>query len=69
MPSDSKLEPLAIIGFALRFPQDAVSSDQFWSILKDKRCVMTDIPPTRMNVDGFYKRKEPGVDQVSRHKE
>ncbi|KAL8769662.1 MAG: hypothetical protein Q9209_004459 [Squamulea sp. 1 TL-2023] len=48
------MEPIAIIGFALKFPQEAVSAGQFWRMLKEKRCAMTEVPSSRLNVDAFY---------------
>ncbi|KAL8846842.1 MAG: hypothetical protein Q9221_008100 [Calogaya cf. arnoldii] len=48
------MEPIAIIGFALKFPQEAVSPGHFWKMLLERRCAMTEFPPSRMNVDAFY---------------
>jgi acyl transferase domain-containing protein len=45
------LAPLAIIGFSLRFPQDAVSPESFWKLIMEKRCSSSDFPPDRMNAD------------------
>lgn len=52
------MEPIAIIGFALTFPQDAVSPGQFWKMLMEKRCATTEFPPSRMNIDAFYDQKK-----------
>lgn len=46
--------PIAIIGFSLKFPQDAISPDAFWKMLTEKRCAMTDLPTDRVLLDGFY---------------
>jgi hypothetical protein len=51
---DDLLEPIAIIGFSMRFPQEATSPDGLWKILMDGRSVMTEIPPERFNINGFY---------------
>lgn len=48
------LEPIAVIGFSIRFPQDATSPDGLWKILYEGRSVMTEVPPERFNIDGFY---------------
>ena len=57
-PSDSlgqeALEPIAVIGFSLRMPQDAVTPQAFWTMLEEKRCAMTDWPRDRINLDAFY---------------
>ncbi|KAL9131150.1 MAG: hypothetical protein Q9217_000851 [Psora testacea] len=37
-PENGALEPIAAIGFSLKFPQDAVSPDAFWQMLKERRC-------------------------------
>lgn len=50
----NSLEPVAVIGFSLRFPQDAVSADSFWKMLIEKRCAMTEFPEDRINLNGFY---------------
>ena len=48
------MEPVAVVGLALKFPQDATSLDTFWNMLVEKRCAMTDFPSSRLNVDAFY---------------
>ena len=57
-PPDSReedlLEPIAVIGFSLRLPQDAVTPQTFWRMLKEKKCAMTDWPRDRINMDAFY---------------
>ncbi|KAI0817435.1 hypothetical protein GGR55DRAFT_685082 [Xylaria sp. FL0064] len=45
---------MAIIGFSIRFPQEAVSPAGFWDILLQGRSVMTEVPPDRFNINGFY---------------
>ena len=51
---DDRLMPIAIVGFSLKFPQDAISPDAFWKMLTEKRCAMTDLPTDRVLLDGFY---------------
>ena len=48
------LEPIAIIGMSLKFPQDATSTDGFWEMLLNKRCASMDFPKDRINIDAFY---------------
>ena len=55
-----KLEPIAIIGFSLRFPQDATSPEAFWKMLMEKRSAMTDVPSDRFNVDAFHQPAQHG---------
>lgn len=49
-----QLEPLAVIGFSLKFPEDAISPDSFWKMLMEKRCASKEIPKDRMNIDALY---------------
>lgn len=49
-----KLDPIAIVGLALRFPQDATSPEAFWQMLLEGRSALTDVPQDRYRVDAFY---------------
>ena len=46
--------PIAIIGYSLRFPQEATSSEAFWQMLVEGRSARTEIPGDRFNVDAFH---------------
>jgi acyl transferase domain-containing protein len=48
------VEPIAIIGFSLKFPQDATSPEAFWDMMAAKRDGMTEFPSERINIDSFY---------------
>ena len=48
------VDPVAIIGFALKFPQDATSSETFWRVMVEKRDTMTELPADRLNINAFY---------------
>ncbi|KAK7927539.1 polyketide synthase [Apiospora marii] len=50
-------DPAAICGFSIRFPQEATSSEAFWKMLLERRCATTNLPPDRINPDGFYQRE------------
>ena len=52
--SEDALEPLAIVGMAFEFPQNATTEESFWDILSKGRSAHTEFPPDRMNVDSFY---------------
>lgn len=58
------LEPLAIIGFGLEYPQDAKTPEGLWRVLKEKRDVMTVWPSDRLNLDAFFYRDEGQKQQV-----
>lgn len=49
-----KLDPIAVVGLALRFPQDATSPEAFWQMLQEGRSALTDVPQDRYHVDAFY---------------
>ena len=44
---------IAIIGFSLRFPQDAVSPESFWDMLVEGRSAVTEVPESRFNINAF----------------
>lgn len=51
---DDKLEPLAVVGFSSKFPQEAITPEAFWKMFTDKRGAMTEWPKDRLNIDAFY---------------
>lgn len=62
--NNDPLEPLAIIGFSLEYPQDANTQEGFWGVLEEKRDVMTEWPPDRLNLDAFFYRDASQKHQV-----
>lgn len=54
MLEEDRLEPIAVIGLSLEFPEQATSPEDFWKMLTEKRCAMTDWPKDRINLDAFY---------------
>ena len=63
----AKFGPLAVVGFSLKFPQEATSTESFWSMMVDKRNAMTEFPASRMNVDAFYNPDPTRRDTVSEY--
>ena len=55
-----RLMPIAVIGLALRFPQDATTPELFWQMLLDKQSAMTEMPADRFNFNAFH---QPGEHQ------
>ena len=49
-----KIEPLAIIGLAAKFPQDAATTEKFWEFLLRARSAMSQFPKERSNAEAFY---------------
>lgn len=63
-PEQSKSEEdVAVIGIAIKFPQDATSTESFWNMLMDRRSALTDVPKDRYNIDAFWSpdASEPGT--------
>lgn len=48
-------EPIAVVGFAFKFPQDVTTEENLWKLLMERRSTMTEVPSNRWNLDGFYK--------------
>ena len=63
-----RLEPIAVIGFSARFPQDAKSPESFWQMLKEGRSAMTEVPKDRFNIDSFYHSNAGRHDRVTSSK-
>lgn len=57
--SDHSIDPIAVIGFAFKFPQ-ASSSEALWDLLINGRSARTEVPADRYNADSFYRE---GVDR------
>ncbi|KAL9076207.1 MAG: hypothetical protein Q9157_003764 [Trypethelium eluteriae] len=48
------LEPIAVIGFSFKFPQEATTPEGFWNLLENAKCASTEFPPTRINGNAYY---------------
>src|SRR5215831_2438012 len=64
LPEDA----LAIIGMSCRFPHGANSTEDYWRLLRDGADAITEVPPTRWDIDQYYAadRHQPGK-MVSRY--
>ena len=64
-------QPIAVIGMASRFPQDATSPEKFWKMLMDGRSARTEVPKERYNVDSHYRSDSslPETVNISRSSE
>jgi acyl transferase domain-containing protein len=49
------VEPIAVVGFGFKLPQDITDAESMWKLLIERRSTMTEIPKNRWNIDGFYK--------------
>lgn len=54
-------EPIAVIGFALKFPQQASTPAAFWDLLTRGGSARTEVPADRYNVEAFYRAESNGV--------
>jgi acyl transferase domain-containing protein len=54
-------EPIAVVGMAFEFPGGATTEDSLWTLLMQKRCVSSEFPRSRMNIDAFYHPSRPGA--------
>jgi hypothetical protein len=59
------IEPLAIVGLSLKFPEDATDADSFWDMLMSGRNVSTEFPKDRLNIDSFNDPKHDRQGTVS----
>lgn len=50
----AQTEPIAIIGLGCRFPGGVKDAATYWQLLANGVDAITDIPPTRWDVDEFY---------------
>lgn len=61
---EDKLEPIAVVGMALKFPEDATSPETFWQMMMDGKSAKTDVPPERFNINGFHRPVGTRIGQV-----
>ncbi|KAF3392430.1 Compactin diketide synthase mokB [Penicillium rolfsii] len=47
-------EPIAIVGLATRFSQEAATTENLWQLLLEARSTWSSIPKERFNSDAFY---------------
>lgn len=53
IPPDA-MEPVAVVGLATRFPQEATSTELLWELLLQARSTWSPIPKERFNAEAFY---------------
>jgi len=52
--SPDVVEPIAVIGLATRFPQEATTTEALWELLLQARSTWSTIPKERFNADAFF---------------
>ncbi len=50
----ARTEPIAIVGMGCRFPGGAVHPEGFWRLLRDGVDAVSEVPPSRWNIDEYY---------------
>lgn len=63
LPKSNIDQAIAVIGMALRFPQDATSPEKFWEMLVDGRSARSEVPKERYNINSHY-RRDPGIPET-----
>lgn len=58
------MDPIAIVGFSLTFPEDATSADSFWSMMMEGKCAAAAWPEDRLNGSAFYHPDRNRLDSV-----
>ena len=58
--SNHVLEPVAIVGMAMRLPGGVHNAEDFWDLLINKKDGRCRVPSDRYNIDGFYGPGKPG---------
>lgn len=48
------VEPIAVIGLSLTFPQKASSPETFWQMLMEGESALTHVPRDRYHWEGFF---------------
>ncbi|CAK49166.1 uncharacterized protein An03g05140 [Aspergillus niger] len=64
-PGENILAPLAVVGMSLKFPEDATSPEAFWKMLVEGRCVSTEFPSNRMNIDAHHDAERGRLHSIS----
>jgi acyl transferase domain-containing protein len=57
-----EVEPIAIIGLSITFPQNMTTLDLLWENLAERKSAMTEFPKSRLNLDAFY---DPDTERVN----
>jgi acyl transferase domain-containing protein len=50
----STVEPIAIIGFALKGPGDATTVESFWEMMMEARSTSSQFPKERLNHSAYH---------------
>ena len=51
---DDMVKPVAVVGMACRFPDDATSPDAFYEMLVNGRAAWSEVPENRFKIDSYW---------------
>lgn len=51
---DTNKEAIAVVGLGCRFPGGSNSAEEYWTLLKEGRDAITEVPENRWDVDAYY---------------
>ena len=51
---EDRMKPIAVVGMACRFPDDATSPSAFYDMLANGRSAWSEVPKNRFNIDAYY---------------
>ena len=57
-----EVQPLAIVGLSITFPQNMTSPDALWEALAQRKSAMIEFPKSRLNLEAFY---DPDTERVN----
>ena len=55
---------IAIVGFSFKGPQEAENGAGLWSVLEERRNLMTEWPKSRVNLNSFYAEKRENFNKL-----
>ena len=62
---DHGSDPIAVVGFSLKFPEDGDTTEGFWKMLMEARCASSDFPQDRIDISQLYHKDTKREDSVS----
>ena len=55
---EDALDSIAVVGFSFKFPEEADSAEALWDMMIQGRCVSTEFPKDRLNIEAFYEPRK-----------
>ncbi|KAE8391136.1 hypothetical protein BDV23DRAFT_182847 [Aspergillus alliaceus] len=64
--AEPTVQPIAIVGMAVRLPGNVRSPDELWDLLFSQKDVSREVPKDRHNVDAFHSTSNSGTVKTRR---